>query len=238
MEIITIASRKGGNAKSTTAQNLGAGLAKLGRRVLLIDLDSQGNLTTATGAKSTITSADVLTGTPAADAIQHLDDLDIIPASEELAAIEKDLTPRKLAEALEPVRSNYDYIFIDTGAAITAALINALMASTGVIIPVQCDVSSAQGVQQIYGTIQTVQKRNKALQIKGLLITRYKKQTTLHKEIAAQMEAIAAKIGTKVYTPIRECTDLQNATARQLDIFTFKRTSNGAKDYAAVISQL
>lgn len=241
MEIITLCSMKGGNSKTTCCQNLAAGLAKTGSRVLLIDADPQGNLTMITGADpSGQTSADLLTGTPAAATIQHINDMDIIPASLELAATETDLQkkPQKLAEALEPVRSDYDYIFIDTSGDLSPLLINALMASTGVIIPVQCDLPSAQGVAQIYGAIRTVQKRNKGLKIKGILLTRYKKQTTLHREIAAQMEAIAAKIGTQVLPPIRECMDIQNAQARQLDIFTFKRTSNGAKDYAAVIAKL
>lgn len=242
MEIIAVTSRKGGNAKTTTAQNLAAGLAKKGKRVLLLDLDSQCNLTMVTGADSSaLTTADILTGTPAAEAIQRVNDQDIIPASLELTTIESEIQqkPQALAEALKPIKNNYDYIFMDTGADLNPLLINALMVSTGVIIPVQAETFSAQGVAQIYNIIKTVQKRNKDLKIKGILITRYNKRAGIQQEIIKQLEVIAQRIGSKVYNAkIRECNAIKEAQARQQDIFTYKRTSNAAKDYAALIAEL
>ena len=243
MEVITIASRKGGNAKTTTAQQLAAGLALKGFRVLAVDLDSQGNLTSATDVpKEDPTAADVLTGTPAADAIRSGVLYDIIPASVALTAIEDDIKkkPAALAQALEPIRSKYDYIVIDTATGINPELINALMASTGVIIPVQAEVFGiGDGLPQLIEIIRTVQKRNPALKLKGFLLTRYKPRSKTAQNIAEQVQTIADKIGTKVYkNPIRECGKISDAQARGLDVFTYSRTSNAAKDYAVMIAEL
>lgn len=243
MEVITIASRKGGNAKTTTAQQLAAGLSLKGFRVLAVDLDSQGNLTTATDVpKDEPTAADVLTGTPAADAIRAGALYDIIPASWELAAVDEDIKkkPAALAQALEPIRSKYDYIVIDTATGISPALINALTASTGVIIPVQAEIFGiGDGLPQLIEIIRAVQKRNPTLKLKGFLLTRYKPRLKTAQNIAEQVQTIAEQIGTKVYkTPIRECAKISDAQARGLDVFTYSRTCNAAKDYAEMIAEM
>ena len=245
--VISIVNRRGGVGKTITAQTLGAGLSQMGRKVLLIDLDSQSNLTFDTGAKpSRLTSLEILTGTATAkEAIQKTEQADIIPASPALStaeAILKDTGKEyRLKEALEDVAGEYDYIIIDTPPALGILTINALTASNEVIIPSQAEIHSLQGIALLYQeAIEAVKKyTNSDLHIMGILITRYKGRAILSKEMRAQTEAIAKELETKVFnTPIRECIALQEAQAVQKNVLSYAPRSNATADYNAFIDEV
>ena len=236
--ILTITNQKGGAGKSTTAAELGAALRNRGKTVLYIDLDTQGNLTFAlNGNKNKPGAFDILTGKKAAQAtIQKTENGDLITANG-LTGSEKELTNTgreyKLKKALASLRRKYDYIIIDTPPALSVITINALTASDTVIIPVQADAFSLQGVAALRETIETVQEYcNPALTVDGLIITRYNSRTNITKQMTEYLDRIADTLNSRLYkTKIRECTAIKDAQARQVNIFEYSPRSNGAKDY-------
>lgn len=245
--VISIVNRRGGVGKTITAQTVGAGLHKRGYSVLLIDLDSQSNLTFDTGAKPTNkTSLEViLRACETEEAIQETKQGDIIPASPALSRsdliIEGTGKEYRLKEALEDVKAKYDYIIIDTPPALGVLTINALTASDKVIIPTQAEVHSLQGLTLLYNeAIQAVRKyTNPELEIMGIVITRYNGRAILSKTMKEQIEATAKELGTKVFdTPIRECISLKEAQALQEDVLSYAPRSNATADYKALIDEV
>jgi chromosome partitioning protein len=259
--IIAITNQKGGVAKTTTAQALGAGLNLKGYKVLLIDLDPQANLTHAVVVHppdiESVASAsvlDVLTGKislPEGIICQPYngdDNEDILPATTELAAVEKILkdTGRefKLREALEKafekVRDAYDYIIIDTPPSLGILTVNALTAADKVIIPAQADDFSLQGISELYNTICSIRRyTNPRLRIDGILLTRYNPRSVISRDMAEAMRDAAERIEGKLYkTHIRECTALKEAQAMHRDIFSYAPRSNAAVDYMAFIDEV
>ena len=235
MEIISITNQKGGTGKSTSCLALGAALKKKGYKVLYIDLDAQGNLTYALGATNSagVTAIDLLKGK------FNLADVkgDVIISTPELATADQLLSKTgieyKLKEALQGIKHKYDYILIDTPPSMGILTINALTASHSVIIPAQADIFSLQGITQIKDTIEAVKEYcNKALTVKGIVLTRFNGRAIISKDLADVLKAEAAKLGTRLFnTKIRECTALKEAQANQQDIFTYAPNSNGASDY-------
>ena len=246
MKIITIANRKGGVGKTATAQAIGAGLTLRGYRVLYIDLDSQTNLTFDLGLTSApLSSMEVLTGTATArEAITNTPGGELIPGSPTLAGadlvIEGTGKEYRLREALEPLQLDYDYCIIDTPPALGVLTINALTASDSVIIPVQAEVHSVQGIGLLYEAIRAVQKyTNPGLKVEGVLLTRYNGRAILSKDMRENLEKIAQDLDTKVFqTPIRECISIKEAQALQSDIFRYAPRSNASKDYEALIEDI
>ena len=244
MEVIAIVNRKGGVGKTATAQALGAGLIKKKKKVLYIDLDSQTNLSYGLGADiSGLTSMDVLTGDATAkEAIQKTEQGDVIPGTEALAGADAiiDGTGKeyRLKEAIDGLQ--YDYIIIDTPAQLGTLTVNALTAATSVIIPVQAEIYSLQGIGQLARTIQTVKKYcNSDLVIMGMVITRYSSRAVLTRDMTELLEDTAKQLHTTVYTTkIRECIALKEAQARQQDIFTYSPSSNAAKDYEGLLTEI
>lgn len=242
METISITNQKGGTGKSTTALALGAALQKKGHRVLFIDLDAQGNLTYALGATglNTLNAMELLEGRAQAGKIQG----NIIASTPELAAADKVLNKTgkeyKLKEALQSIKPLYDYIIIDTPPSMGILTINALTASDSVIIPAQADIFSLQGITQIKETIDAVREYcNKALKVKGIVLTRFNGRAIISKDLADVLKAEADKLGTKLFnTKIRECTALKEAQASQQDIFTYAPASNGASDYMQLTKEV
>lgn len=245
-EIIAVVNRRGGVGKTATAHAIGAGLHLRGYKVLFVDIDSQCNLTYDTGAEETPpTSMEVLSGTATAeDTLQQMPDGDIIPASPSLAVADTTINGTgkeyRLKEALEPLRELYDYIIIDTPPALGVLTVNALTACNSVIIPAQAEVHSLQGIGLLYETIRAVQKyTNPALDIKGILITRYNNRAILQRDMRTNLEASAQEMGTKVFTtPIRECNAIKEAQATQTNIFTYAPRSNATADYTALIDEI
>ena len=246
MEIISIALQKGGTAKTTTAHNLGAGLFKRGYKVLYIDLDGQGSLTYTLNAEARNKGIyEALKGiVDIEETIQHTTQGDVIPASGSLAGIDGELTATgkeyRLKELLEPIKKNYDYIIIDTPPALGILTVNALTVSDSVIIPLQADIFSLQGVGQLYSTIQAVQRyTNPQLTIKGLLISRYNARSILTRDLTAAIESTAQSLNTKLFkTKIRECIAVKEAQTQQTNIFDYSPNSNAAKDYNSFISEV
>lgn len=245
-EIISIVNRRGGVGKTATAHAIGAGLSQRGYKTLFIDLDSQCNLTYDLGAQGApLGSMEVLSGTATAqEAIQKTDGGYIIPASPSLAVADATLEGTgkeyKLKEALEPLAELYDYVIIDTPPALGVLTVNALTASDSAIIPAQAEVHSLQGIGLLYDTIKAVRKyTNPALSIKGILITRYNGRTIISKDMKDNLEATAQTLGTVVFdTPIRECTAVKEAQAKQIDIYTYAPRSNASKDYTALLDDI
>ena len=243
MEVTAIVNRKGGVGKTATAQALGAGLQKMGYRVLYIDLDSQTNLTYGLGADATgLNSMDVLTGDATAqEAIQHTPQGDIIAGAEALAgadsAIDGTGKEYRLKEALEGLQ--YDFCIIDTPAALGTLTVNALTAANSVVIPVQAEVYSLQGIGQLSKVIAAVKKYcNHDLYIRGILITRYNGRSIISRDMQGNLEEAAQQLKTRLYsTPIRECVSIKEAQAEQQDIYSYAPRSNAAKDYAEFLKE-
>ena len=242
MEIIAIVSRKGGVGKTETARELGAGLMRKGFKVLFIDLDSQCNLSQGLRSSAGDSSLDVLTGaTTAAEAIQHTEQGDIIPAAEALAGADAIISGTgkeyRLKEAVDGLQ--YDYIIIDTPAALGTLTVNALTAANSAIVPVQADEDSLQGIAQLNRTIEAVKKYcNHGLYIRGILITRYNGRAVHSRDMRANLEEIAAQLNTRLYSaPIRECVALRESKTAQQNIFEYAPRSNGAHDYEAFINE-
>ena len=242
-EIIAIANQKGGVGKSTTAAAIAAGLHLAGYKVLSVDLDGQGNLTNTMQADSgQYTALDVLTGTATAkQAIQRTDSGDLIAASPLLSGVDKELDAvDALRGALQPIRGGYDFIIIDTPPALGIVTLNAFTAANSVIIPAGADAYSLQGVEQLYSTIQAVQRRaNPALSIMGIVLTRHSGRAILTRDLAEVIENTAAAIGTKVFnTRIREGIAIKEAQAMRQSIFTYAPKSNPAADYSRLLDEI
>ena len=244
-EVISVVNRKGGVGKTATAHALGAGLALKGFRILFVDLDSQGNLTYALGAKTAPPSAmEVLSGTATtAEAIQHTPGGDILAGSPSLAGADLTITGTgkeyRLKEALEAVAGSYDYAVVDTPAQLGTLTVNALTAANSVIIPVQAEIYSLQGIGQLSQAIEAVRKYcNKDLAIEGILITRYNSRSIISRDMQSNLEEAAKELNTRLHsTPIRECVSIKEAQAQQMDIFTYAPKSNAAKDYKALLDE-
>lgn len=246
-KIITLANRRGGAGKTATAHAIGAGLKRMGNRVLFIDLDSQCNLTYDMGvmgnSKGTM---ELLEGTAGVDEIliTTLAQGDILPGTPNLSRADLTITQKgkeyRLKEAIEPLKKKYDYIIIDTPPALGITSINAFTASTDVIIPAQAEVHSIQGIILLNSVIETVKKyTNPTLQVTGILLTRYTRRAILSQKMAQDLEILAHQMNTRLFkTPIRECIAVKEAQACQRDIFNYARNSNAGKDYTALIKEL
>lgn len=246
-EIITVINQKGGVGKSTTAQNIGAGIKQLHKkRVLFIDLDAQGNLSYSLGANpNSLSAIDVLLGNcEIKEAIQETPQGDLIRSNTDLSNIETYLKNTgkeyKLKEALETVLSDYDYIIIDTPPSLGLLSVNALTASTGVIIPSQADIFSLQGIGQLAKTIEAVKKYcNPTLFIKGIVLTRYSARSVLSRDIAEMLETTAKQLQTKLYkTTIREGIAIKESQINVMSIFEYAPKSNPAIDYKHLIREV
>jgi chromosome partitioning protein len=209
--IIAVTNQKGGVGKTTTSINLAAGLAKSGKRVLLVDLDPQGNATMGSGIdkrelKQTVYQ--VLLGLAAAESvIKHsaVGNYDVLPANRELAGaeiemIELEHREQRLRTALAPVSGNYDFILLDCPPALSMLTINGLAASDTVMIPMQCEYYALEGLTDLVNTIKRVrQSLNPKLEIEGLLRTMFDPRNTLAMQVSSQLQS---HFGTKVYTTV------------------------------------
>ena len=244
-QIIAIANQKGGVGKSTTALALGAGLSQRGYRVLLIDLDPQGNLSYVLGRDGDRKSIlEVLRGEIKANkAIYSINGGDLIASTPSLSGADMTLNQTgkeyRLKEALHPIREEYDAIIIDTPPSLGVLTVQALTAATWVIVPTLADIFSLQGIGQMYQTISTVQKyTNHSLIIKGILLTRHTR-TILSRDILEMIADTATQLGTVLFdTTIRENVALREAQASRRDIFNYAPKSNAAQDYNDLIAEL
>lgn len=240
-EIIAICSRKGGTAKTTSAQAIADGIRRAGFSVLLIDLDSQYNLTKAMGADpGGLNSSDlfVITTRPAR-LIQHTANGDIIPGAAELAAGDKELTDNgQLKKALKPFINDYDYIIIDTPASYGRLTMNALTAATQVIITTEPATFSADGLAELARIIKQIRRNNKNLTIRGIIVTRCDARSNEVKQTIEEIRAEAAAIGTEVLGTIRATSKVSSAQRHQQNLFDYAPRSTAAEDYKQVINVL
>lgn len=245
MQTISIISRKGGVGKTATAQTLGAGLIKIKKRVLYIDLDGQCNLSFGLNADlNAVSSREVLTGeADITDAIQRTENGDVIPGAEELNGMDAVLTEigkeYRLKEALNGIQGAYDYCVIDTPANLGILTINALTASDRIIIPVQADTYSLQGLGRLKTSIDAVKAyTNPDLQVQGILITRYNGRAIISRDMLESLEQASGYLDTSLYeVPIRECISIREAQDRQTDIFSYAPKSNASRDYQSFIRE-
>lgn len=245
--IITITNQKGGVAKSTTSQNLGAGLSSKGYKVLLIDLDAQANLTLSCGVKAPANTVYTILKdkTKTKESIIPIkENLSLIPSNLALSTADLELNgvgkEYKLAEALESVKNDYDYIIIDTPPALSILTVNALTVADKVIIPAQADLFSLEAIKQLYNTIETIKRyTNKDLTIAGILLARYNNRNILTQELTEVLNTTAEYLQTKVFkSTIREAVAVKEAQARKQDIFTYSPESNVAGDYMNLVEEV
>lgn len=210
-EVLAVVNQKGGVGKTTTAINLGTGLAAVGKRVLLIDLDPQGNASTGLGlsqASRDLTSYDVLMGEAALpEAIQdsQVPHLDIVPANVDLSGAELELIDvdnraERLRRQVRAVDGAYDYIFIDCPPALNLLTVNALVAADSVLVPLQCEFFALEGLSLLLNTIERVRASyNPALEIHGVVLTMFDRRNNLSGQVASDVRAY---LGEKVYETV------------------------------------
>ena len=209
--IISVANQKGGVGKTTTTVNLGASLAFVGKKILLVDSDAQGNATSGMGIRKPDVTHDIydvlVNEVPIQDAIYPTsrENLDIVPATLQLAGAEIELTSMmaresRLKMALNEVKDQYDFILIDCPPSLGHLTINAFTASDSILIPVQCEYYALEGLSQLLNTVRLVQKHfNPELEIEGVLLTMYDARTNLGAEV---VEEVRRYFQEKVYDTI------------------------------------
>ena len=241
---IAIFNQKGGVGKTTTNINLAACLAMKGKRVLVLDIDPQGNTTSGLGISKKgleYTSYDLLIeeDLETVNTIYKtgVENLDIIPASVDLAGAEIELVQlegreKRLKKALEQVKRYYDYIFIDCPPSLGLLTINALTAVDSVLIPIQCEFYALEGVSQLVSTIDLVQKGfNPDLVIEGVVLSMFDGRTNLSIQV---VEEVKKYFGQKLYsTVIPRNVRLAEAPSYGMPITTYDPNSKGAKAYVA-----
>lgn len=242
MQILAIANQKGGSGKSTTATALAEAAAARGLRVLAVDLDPQANLSFFTGADANKPGAfDLLEdGRPAAGLIQRTAcGLDVIPAALELQTVSTGKgSARRLRAALAPILAEYDLIVIDTSTAPGEARLNALMAATQLVIPLEADIGGLQGLYQIHDEARQIQQANTALKISGCIITKYTGRTNLARAMTGRIQAAAEELGIPYLGAIRQAVTIQEAQSFQISLYDHAPTSNPAQDYLKVLDKL
>ncbi|GAA6144884.1 MAG: chromosome partitioning protein [Thalassolituus sp.] len=246
--IFAIANQKGGVGKTTTAVNLAASLAATKRRVLLIDLDPQGNATMGCGVdKYEVERSmyDVLVSncsagqarTPAAEA-----KFDVLPANGDLTAAEVELMEvsgreQRLSNALKPLLPEYDYILIDCPPSLNMLTLNALVAAQGILIPMQCEYYALEGLSALMQTISSIQSGpNPQLEITGLIRTMYDPRNSLTKDVSEQL---TNHFGDKLFTSvIPRNVRLAEAPSHGLPVLLYDKASKGALAYLALAGEL
>ncbi len=242
-KIISLLNHKGGVGKTTSAINIGAGLVELGQKVLLIDLDPQANLTLSLGIpRQKYTIYESIRGESELVPYTAKEGMDVITSSLDLSGAEMELINEAgreyiLQELFQPVLEEYDYIIIDCPPSLGLLTLNALTTSDYVYIPLQTEFLALQGLTKIKQVIDKVRFRlNKKLQIGGVIATMYDARKVLNRDVVATIQKY---FGDKVFnTLIRDNVTLAEAPAQRMDIFSYAKSSNGAKDYLSLCKEI
>ncbi len=240
-KIISVFNQKGGVGKTTTAVNLTAALGLAGKRVLLVDVDPQGNSTSGFGIdkqKAGATSYEVLVGTASVAAAiikTEYKNVDVVPSKSDLAGAEIELTDvenreSRLKSALLTLRDSYDYIFIDCPPSLGLIAINALNASDSVLVPIQCEFFAMEGLSQLMATVRQVKRvYNPMLELEGVLLTMYDGRLNLTQQVVGEIKKYFSK---KLYsTVIPRTVRLSEAPSFGMPIQYFDKRSKGADAY-------
>ncbi len=242
-KIIAISNHKGGVGKTTSTVNIGSALALRGKRVLLVDLDPQANLSQSLGVKNPkITIYDNLRGNKSINIETIKDNLSLIPSSLDLSAAEFELNSEPgreyiLGSILKNISNNFDYIIIDCPPSLGLLTVNALTASDQIIIPLQAEYLPLSGLERLNDIIEKVKDRlNPKLEIGGVLLTQYDPRKILNRDIA---ENVKEFFGEKLFkTTISSNIALAEAPSQGQDIFSYNESCKGASDYNDLCDEL
>ena len=246
--VIAVANQKGGVGKTTTAVNLGAWLARLGKRVLLVDGDPQGNSTSGVGINKKELEASLydalIEGKPIEAVVLPtcVEGLEVVPANIDLAGAEIELVPEraretKLKRALAPVLGRYDYILIDCPPSLGLLTINALVAAESVLIPIQCEYYALEGLSQLLDTINLVRANlNPGLRLEGVVLTMFDGRTNLSIQVA---DEVKRHFRDKVFrSVVPRNVRLSEAPSHGLPIFLYDARSKGSEAYEGLAQEV
>ncbi|MCD4835245.1 ParA family protein [Merdimmobilis hominis] len=240
-KVIAIANQKGGVGKTTSAVNLTASLGRKGKKMLLIDIDPQGNASSGLGVNKRdiqLSTYDILIAdAKAEDVLQRtsFENIDLLPASMDLAAAEIELVEAenrvmKLKQALAPIKEQYDYILIDCPPSLGLITLNALNCCDTLLIPIQCEYYALEGLSQLMGTVRQVKRLyNPQIEIEGVLLTMFDGRLNLTLQVVEEVKKFFPK---KVYrTVIPRNVRLSEAPSFGQPVLYYDRTSRGSKAY-------
>jgi chromosome partitioning protein len=246
--IISIANQKGGVGKTTTAVNLGAALAESGFRVLVIDLDPQGNATTGMGISHRNVEGSIydviMNDAPIDDCVEptSVRNLFVVPATIDLAGAEIELVPAfsrelKLRRALAQVRDDYDFTLIDCPPSLGLLTVNGLAASDDVLVPIQCEYYALEGLGQLLRNVSLVKTNlNPSLEMRGIVLTMYDARTKLAEQVEKE---VRAHFGDKVYrTVVPRTVRISEAPSFGQPVTVFDSTSRGAVAYRELAKEV
>ena len=246
-KIIAVANQKGGVGKTTTSVNLSAAFAEMGKKVLLIDCDPQGNVTSGLGIEKDGLELSIydalINDTPMEEIIiQTQFGLDVVPSVMDLAGAEVELVnledkQYRLKKTVELVKEKYDYILIDCPPSLGHVTLNALTAADSVLLPLQCEFYALEGLSQLLSTVQLVQEQlNEKLRIEGLVLTMYDSRTNLAEQV---VEEVKTHFPDMVYaTKIPRNVRLSEAPSFGKPIFAYASSSKGAQAYMSLAEEV
>lgn len=246
-KIIAIANQKGGVGKTTTAINFSASLGKAGKKVLVVDIDPQGNSTSGLGVnkrEKQFSTYQLLIGAARAEDVitsTQFKNLDVLPSNIDLAGVEIELVDMqertyRLKQALAPVKDNYDYIIIDCPPSLGLITLNALAAANSVLVPIQCEYYALEGLSQLMATVRQVKRSyNPDIDIEGVLLTMYDSRLNLTVQVVAEVKKHF--VGKVYKTVIPRNVRLSEAPSYGVPIQYYEGSSKGAEAYEGLVKE-